>query len=628
MTAEILEKNLLLLKTHHPNAYGILIDVKPSRNYEVSLTQSNHPTLTHIDSKGTKKYLLSKYDPAQEAKQLIKSLNIENETNFIILGIGLGYQISELIKTIPEFSKIIVIENDLELARLAFETTNLSSILKYPGLTFIFPFKIEDITTQLELEKFNLCLNGYCFIRQKALYELNKDKNNEFLGEIKSFMQASSVELKTQRKKSKIFYKNISKNFSNLISSEGVNFAKSSLCNIPAIICSAGPSLEKNIQLLKSKRNNFVLVSVATALKTLLANEISPDFVIAVDPEEITLQFFDLHNSSANTCLVYDPIIPSAIPKYYMGRQLAYDSSIHLAQWFQKNLGEKGSLGKILSVAHAAFQFSKLMGCSPKIFIGQDLSFEKYRLHARNTYYSQIMIDQIGHKFTMNILSQKEFFKYSRNIIQRKGIFDKELNTTISLDTYARMFSDFIENSSNTYNATEGGIGIEKAPNITLREAISKHCQVNVSAKVKKLLNSITTKPLNLKNNAAVATENQVAVLNSIAEQLENLEEKVLLVSVFTDQKKLDFIQKMKAILENILKDKETTLLLQGYDFLGFSIWNQRTNRILNNKKRMNSTELLQEEFQRDFEFFEILKESVKFNITVFDSFLKEVNAN
>ena len=626
MTAEILEKNISLLKAHHRKSYEVLMGAKKSSNYIVPFSQSGHPTLVHIDSNKGKKYLLSKYDPLQEAENLIKNSKIEDHTNFIILGMGLGYQISELLKIIPEHSKVVVIEIDIALGKLAFETIDFSKILLHPGVNFIFPNKTAEIQTHLEEEQFNLCINGYCLIQQNALSEVNRVKSNKLLSGIKNFIQESTVNTKTQKAKSKFFCNNISNNFHNIVSSVGINSLKASLTNIPAIICSAGPSLDKNIQLLKAKRNNFVLISVATALKTLKANKITPDFVITIDPEEISLQFFDFKNDSIKSWLVYNPAVPPAIPTFFNGRRLVYDSTNSLTRWLQKYIGENGTLGKIFSVAHAAFQFSNFIGCSPKIFIGQDFSFGNYRLHSKSSYYFQKLEDQINQYYTLNLLNEQNLHKYSNNIIFRQSIFSDPLFTTISLDTYANVFSDTIKANSNTFNATEGGIGINKVANISLREAISIYCRNNISQQINRTLNSLAPKPHDLKDTA-VAAQNQKILLDSILESLNNLEEKIVIVSTPTDDIKKDFIHKMDEVVKTLLKDKETTLLLQDYNFSGFSIWNQRTNQILKKRNAMDSKELMDEEFKRDYDFLKVLKDSVRFNISAFDLFSKEANS-
>ena len=80
MTAEILKKNISLLKAHHRKSYEVLMGAKKSSNYIIPFSQSGHPTLVHIDPNGRKKFLLSKYDPLKEAEKLIKNLNIEDHT--------------------------------------------------------------------------------------------------------------------------------------------------------------------------------------------------------------------------------------------------------------------------------------------------------------------------------------------------------------------------------------------------------------------------------------------------------------------------------------------------------------------------------------------------------------------
>jgi len=626
MTAKTLENNFSLLKKHHRNIYRHLVDQKFPQNYVVSDSQSGHPTLIHINSKGDRKYLLSKYNPLQEAEKFIKNSNIADHTNFIILGMGLGYQVLELIKHIPESSKIIIIESDKKLARLAFETLNFSKILLHSGVSFIFPNAPSEIQSHLEDEKINLCINGYCLIQQNALSEVTRGKSNRVLSALKIFIQESTINFKTQKAKSKIFCNNLANNFQNMISSAGIDSLKSSLVNTPAVICSAGPSLDKNIQFLKARRNNFVLISVATALKTLKANDIAPDFIIAIDPEEITLNFFDFQINSLNSWLVYNPAVPSPIPSLFQGKRLIYDSTNNLSKWLQKYIGENGSLGKVFSVAHAAFQFANFIGCSPKFFIGQDFSFERNRLHSKSSYYYQKMEDQINRNCTLDILNEQNFHKYADNIVDRKSIFSNPLFTTMSLDTYANIFSDTIELNSKTYNSTEGGIGINKINNIPLREALNLYCTKNVSKKVSNTLNSIIPKALDLKQ-ASNAAKEQIDLFNLILSKLDKLETTLSSSLTLTDHIKEEFIQKMNEIIQSMLNDKETTLFLQDYNFSGFSIWNQRTNQILKMKNKMSQKELMDEEFKRDYDFYKVLRESVKFNISAFDLFYKEASS-
>jgi len=625
MTVNILSKNLSLLKSLHPKTYEIINSSQTSLEYEISLSQSGYPTISHLSAKGAKKYLLSKYDPVREASRLIESLDTSDIANFIVVGIGLGYQITELIKSTSEHCKIVVIENDRHLARLAFETNDLKLLLTHPGLTLIISSQREDAIAVLEVEKINFSLNGYRLIEQNALSEVHSKRTSDLLEGIKELFQASTIELKTQSAKSKTFYNNIYRNYSNLISSSGITSLKNSLSNIPAIICSAGPSLDKNIQHLKAKRDNFLLISVATALKPLIENGISPDFIVAIDPDETTLNFFDLQNNSKDSWLLYNPVVPSKIPDIFPGKRLTYDSSINLAQWLQKYLGSKGSLEKIFSVAHAAFQFAKFMGCEPIIFIGQDLSFSKKRLHSRNSFYYHQREDRLNQLETMKYLEQEKFHLHSSNLLERVDIFDNKTTTTVSMDTYSNIFKNSIDENSKAFNATEGGIGISGLKNISLREAINSYCTVNISAKINDTLKSV---PLESSDTSQVimAADKQLVFLAKLSRLLNKIENQFLKDKTLTSQSKGEFVQNMKSTIQYLLKDEEATLLLQGYDYSGFSNWNQRSTTLLNKKKLAMENELLEEEFLRDREFFKVLKGAIKFNMDIFESISNESN--
>ena len=141
--------------------------------------------------------------------------------------------------------------------------------------------------------------------------------------------------------------------------------------------------------------------------------------------ELITRNFFDLQKNPLGPWLLYNPVVPSIIPDIFSDRSLAYDSSVHLAQWLQKYIGKKGSLGKIFSVAHAAFQFARFIGCAPIIFIGQDLSFSKNRLHSRHSYYYRQREDAINKYKSMEYLDQEKYHLYLSNLLERIDIFDK-----------------------------------------------------------------------------------------------------------------------------------------------------------------------------------------------------------
>src|SRR5204863_1237303 len=91
----------------------------------------------------------------------------------------------------------------------------------------------------------------------------------------------------------------------------------------PAIVVAAGPSLRRNLHLLKRPgiRDRFVIVAVQTVLKTLLAKGIRPHFVTALDYHEISRRFYEGLTASdvEGVTLVAEPKCNRAILEAFPG---------------------------------------------------------------------------------------------------------------------------------------------------------------------------------------------------------------------------------------------------------------------------------------------------------------------
>ena len=96
--------------------------------------------------------------------------------------------------------------------------------------------------------------------------------------------------------------------------------------------------------LLHSVTGKAVLISVGTALKPLLNNGVVPQFVVAIDSEEININAFDMDEIPEHLWLLYDPCIPKEIPDKFKVNKLVFDSNVDLPQWIAKQIEEKGSL--------------------------------------------------------------------------------------------------------------------------------------------------------------------------------------------------------------------------------------------------------------------------------------------
>lgn len=619
----ILKRNLASLKKMDPVLFERISSLKVTKFYTTSESKSGHPALVHIDQEGNRKQVDSIYDPVRDASRNLERLEIHESINFIVLGLGLGYQVSEIVKQVSTQAKVYIFEKDPELFALAIQEVDLSSIFEHPGVKLFVGLDICEVSGLMEPERINFTLNEYCLVSQKSLVDRNVEYYGVLFQEIESYFKESKINLKTQTIHSKLYYKNVFSNLDSLMNSPGIKSLKGCLPDIPAIICSAGPSLDKNIQLLKSSREGFFLIAVATALKPLLHNGILPDLVISIDPDEITIRSFDFLRDTGDTWLVYNAAVPNTIPKYFPNKKMAFDLDIHLAEWFNKHSEEKGSLGKATSVAHSAFNLAKFLSCSPIILLGQDLSFHKQRLHCKHSFYFEDHINLVSRFRQFSYLNRLRYLDFGQNLTECVDIFGCQVNSTLAMDSYRQIFSDSLDISQTVINATEGGVHINGMENLSLRETLHQYCRNSIREKLDAFKNSM---PIDIgpQKSLRESINNLISNLKKSAKKIEAIKSKY--GDTLSNQQKQYFVNDMETLYKSILGYKETALLLQGYDFAGFSDWYRSNSQIINKKELSKENNTLDEEFERDLKFLKVLADSVAYLRINFEKSLSLAN--
>lgn len=620
MSDSLLNKNLASLKKKDPALFEKIAPLKRSNSYVVTKSKSGPPALAHIDGDGNKKQINSNYDPVSEASRYLDKSKICESTNFIVLGLGLGYQVSEIIRQTSKQVKIHIFEKDPELFALALQEVDFSLIFEHPGVKLFIgrnPREFGDLT---ESERINFTLNEYCLVQQKPLVDGNFEYYRTLLEELENYFNESRINLRTQNIHSKLYYKNVFSNFETVVSSPGITSLKECLSGLPAVICSAGPSLDKNIQLLKSARERFFLIAVATALKPLLHNGIQPDIVISIDPDEQTIKAYDFLADTSDTWLVYSPAVPSAIPKAFANRRVTFDSEVYLAEWLKKHTEEKGYLGKISSVAHSAFKLAQFLACSPIILVGQDLSFHKQRLHCRHSFYYDESMHLVNQWKPLSYLNRMKYLKYGPNLIDTTDLFGCRVSSSLALESYNHIFSKSFDASQTIINATEGGVPISGIDNLPLREALHIYCKKPIEKNCGSLMPPVPAKKDSLKSLKDSAFS-QIRNLKDISGRLDAIKSKYLETS--KSDNKQSFIDEMESLYRSILEYEETALLLQGYNFSGFSDWYCSNSQILSKKEMSANFSLLDEEFDRDLKFLDVLTNSVEYLRANFEKLLR-----
>jgi len=500
-------------------------------NYQYFIEKSNDDKyiikIKDLDKNNTF-YIGSKYSVQRDIDKFIEQIKDFNvSTIFLVFGIGAGEHIVNLQKKIGEKNKILVIEPDKKVIDCLKENSYYDEIIKdkrvwVSELNTDINHILSSFVDEININNIKLMV----FANYDRIYE---SKFKEFYKKLNDFLLNNIINMNTNISFSEQFFKCYINNLKCIFNSVLINEFRDKLKNIPAVIVSAGPSLEKNIDLLREVTEKFVIVTGIRTVNSLKVRGISPDFVCAVDPSEEMYKVAE-DSLDCKAPLLFCECTNYKIVKEYEGEKIFFQEGINLKKVTPEILNVKvDPLWSGGSVAHTCTAFARYMGCNPIIFIGQDFAYTYDKYHAES-----------ANKENNNIIN-------SDDTIFVESIDGGEVRTSKILDTYRKNMEDFIRVAKDTMfiNSTEGGSNIRGTKVQPLRNVIDEYSQKNnFNYEFEKIMN---------KFNGV----NKVKVLEKIiqlSDNLEDLKEKCALAldysNKFLDSYKTDNEINIKPLLD------------------------------------------------------------------------------
>lgn len=413
----------------------------------------------------------SKIDPIKEAKRLSERKDFKEKDLILIAGIELGYSCLELSKAYPE-KLIVVVEKDLTILKLALCQSDLSTLLQAGKLELLSPKSPEDIEEILrDLKAKNIGL-----ILHRSSYELYKDFYEGIQSCIEKFISTQEINLATLTRFEKLWFKNTLLNMGAYLYSKGSKCFFNQFLKTPAVLVGAGPSLSKQLEKLKLIQDKVLVIAVNTSLTLLLQNEISPDFVIAVDPQSKIYNYFlpvIREKSEKYPILVAEPTISPKISKNYPG-EVVFSQISFLENWILSFSDYKGELETGGSVITTAFSLARKMGCPALIFLGTDMAYTDNTLHFKG---AELEKKWLFEQNRYNSLEDQHYrFLKNFHLEEHIGFYEDTVYTDVKFITYINWLEknfSYYKDSLKIINATEGGIAFKHIQNIAFEDAIN-----------------------------------------------------------------------------------------------------------------------------------------------------------
>ncbi|HEC1543060.1 TPA: motility associated factor glycosyltransferase family protein [Campylobacter upsaliensis] len=216
------------------------------------------------------------------------------------------------------------------------------------------------------------------------------------------------------------------------------------------VIVSTGPSLSKQLPLLKEVQERVVIFAADSAYPILMQNDIVPDYVCMVERTDFTAEFFkhDFGNKDDKTTFLLASLVhPNAI-EYLEKRGRNYiliPKHLNFAQYV--DLKAFALLSSAVSVAHMALALALELEFKELVFIGQDLAYNDVgHSHPKDYQHSANFESEAYEKIKVVAYGGEGFVESHEIWIFFKQILEDLIKYVVS---------------AKIYNATQGGARIE-----------------------------------------------------------------------------------------------------------------------------------------------------------------------
>ncbi|EAJ1254462.1 motility associated factor glycosyltransferase family protein [Campylobacter lari] len=444
----------------------------------------------------------------------------------------------------PNLKHIIIFEDDIELLYSVLSILDFSNELKEKKIIILNSDISElDLMNFFQTPPFFNFLRIYDLHLHSEYYEIYHEKilklSEKIIQCLKTIVIYQGDDIKdTLQGLAQLVY-NIPKMISNFPLQTFIDSNKNKAKS--AIIVSTGPSLSKQLSLLKQYQDNFSIFCVDSSYSILAKNDIKPDFVLMSERTHFSADLLKQNYENIDKNIIFILLTlshPSAI-KYLENTDRKY-MLVPYTTKFIDNLNFKsfGNLSAGSTVALNALHLACIFNHKNIIFIGQDLAYgQDGKTHASGYYYEDDEINDIKEK-ALAYGGQNEVFTHS------------------TWNTFRLTMQNYIAQKKGFkfYNATEGGARIEG----TIEKPFKECCEEFLDEKLTKpfekpmlldenIQNALLLKSHKVINDNLYFCEKFIKEFELYFENLIQIENKIYALVAFEDKKSL-IIQGMKKL--------------------------------------------------------------------------------
>ena len=460
---EIFEKNLNALITKDPILSSKLFALTTNKRFEIVQQGEDRANINIIDKKTFEP--MYKTSPLKEIEKTLEDFekHYKRYPYLFQFGIGNGIFLKFLMQN-PLHKAVFVYEPEIEILWIVFNLIDFSKEIEESKILF---FYSKDYSYVEAWRIFNV-LDVKLYSRTYFLYAENNFYERNYSDEMIRVNKINTRAIKeavTGLGNDTIdTLMGIEHHIQNLpLMLKGAKFTslKNQKLSDIAIIVSTGPSLAKQLPLLKEIQDYVTIISVDASMPILEKWGIIPDFVTSLERVEATAEFFKKTSPEFQKkfITIHASLQHKAVLENSYGEKMLVMRPFRYTRYYE--LPDYGYLGRGMSAANQAYELAYHMGYKKIVLIGQDLAFGKDgKSHSDGHVFGE---DEVKTKEELYTIAYggEGLVRTTKIWNMFRGFFEQDIAETK-------------QEGIETINATEGGARIEGAIEKPFREIVKE----------------------------------------------------------------------------------------------------------------------------------------------------------
>ena len=414
---------------------------------------------------GDRYYKLHSMNKIEEADRILNDIEENRDYILVVWGLANLVLIEKLINKTSKNTKILIVEENIHLLRYRMHVNRLDTILKDEKVILTLgDEKIYGLAIRAGIQGgWTNMLHNLKVIMLPSYQVYAKEiakKMHKLTEEMRTDIYALGNSLEDMMN-------GVTNNYLNVdacITCNSIDEIRGKYKGIPGIVVASGPSLDKNIDLLKEAEGKAVIISCDASYQQCIKHGVKPDAIASIERDIPTYNYFYKGKQFDKDLVFVGPgLVWPNILEEFPGKKILMSKTPDGADgwWMQhfENIKFEVMGFSCANVAHAVLEAA---GCDPIILIGQDLAYTDDKQHSEEAH---------------------AVFE-SDNQVAAEGpyVWTEDINgNPVKTSRTFNLFREYFErktdlNMHTLVDATEGGAKIQGSKIMTFRDAIDQYC--------------------------------------------------------------------------------------------------------------------------------------------------------